>query len=253
VSLTVDIADHIARIRWDSPAPRQAFTRDLWRDLGDAVQSVSDHPDVRMVWLFSDSSVAFSAGADIREFPTYRFNAEDARAYHTLTENTVRRLMNCPKPTLAILRGYVIGGGVEIATACDLRVADETARFAVTPAKLGIAYGPLPSALLAQLVGPAHAKDLLFSGRLIDATEAQQMGLVNWIVNHEQLWDWVLDYSRRIVDNDPAAIALMKTMLHDWGRRWTVAEEEAWERRTSQLADDDNYRRRVQQFLHGED
>jgi enoyl-CoA hydratase/carnithine racemase len=168
----------VARLVIDRPAKRNAMTLAMWEALPALLAEASADSAVRVLLLAAAGEGAFSAGADIGEFAA---GARDPawRARNQAAIGAAQRaLTRCPLPTIALVAGDCIGGGCGLAIACDLRVASPAARFGITPAKLGLVYPLHDTKLLVDLVGPAMAKRLLFTARLIDAEEALRIGLV---------------------------------------------------------------------------
>lgn len=190
--LTVDIADEVATVVITNPAKRNAMTAGMWRSLPGLLAPLAADPAVRVLVL-TGAGETFCAGADIStlgepgdEQPTLAVRAEEALAAF-------------PKPTLAAVRGFCVGGGSQLAAACDLRFAEEGARFGVTPAKLGIVYPASSTRRLAALMGPSAAKYLLFSGELIDTERALRTGLVDEVLPAGELDGRVAAFTRTLV------------------------------------------------------
>jgi len=171
----------------DNPARRNAVTLDMWRAIPDALATLAATPGVRVVAVRGSGEATFVAGADISEFETVRRDATSARAYEACNAAAFNALRGCALPTVAMIRGFCLGGGLGIAAACDIRIADESARFGIPAARLGVGYPPTAFADVVRLVGPARAKLLFFTARRIDAQEARQLGLVDQVVAPQEL------------------------------------------------------------------
>ncbi|WP_324276482.1 enoyl-CoA hydratase/isomerase family protein [Blastococcus brunescens] len=170
----------------DRPEKRNAMTAAMWAALPGVLEPLADDAGVRVL-VVTGSGPAFCAGADISDLlsgPDPDDPMAEVRRDNLAAQEALRRF---PKPTVAMIRGHCIGGGVEIAACCDLRFADPTAVFGVTPAKVGIVYTPSSTKALIDLIGPSMAKYLLFSGELIDAPTALRAGLVDRVVEAEHL------------------------------------------------------------------
>ena len=174
--LRLTVADRVATLTIDRPARRNAMSFAMWSALPDLMSEVTA-ADVRV--LVVRGTEHFSAGADIGEFATLRSGPDGARRYSAAVHAGERAIADLRLPTIAAIGGFCIGGGCEIALACDIRIAAVDARFGITPANLGIVYNATSTRQLVQAVGPAWAKQLLFSGDLIDAPTALRIGLVN--------------------------------------------------------------------------
>ncbi|MGW4489953.1 enoyl-CoA hydratase/isomerase family protein [Amycolatopsis sp. NPDC004368] len=168
----------VAWLTLSRPEKMNAITYGMWSAIPDVVARVEADPALKVLVL-TGAGKNFSAGADISEFRDLRSTADGATAYDKTMETAVAALVSMRKPSVAMIHGNCIGGGCQLAVACDFRFAAEDARFGITPAKLGIVYHFDSTRLLVSLVGPAHAKYFLLSGELIDAVRAREIGLVN--------------------------------------------------------------------------
>jgi enoyl-CoA hydratase/carnithine racemase len=182
-ALTLQIFQNHAVLTLNRPARKNAMNQAMWRALPEALAAV--HRSSAKVLVLTGADGVFSAGADISEFESVWANTESAKAYAELITRAVNALSDFSKPTLAAVRGPCVGGGMALALACDLRIVDSAARFGITPAKLGLVYSLEDTKRLVDVVGPANAKDILFTGRLLDANEARAMGLVNAVAPSE--------------------------------------------------------------------
>lgn len=151
-------------------------------------------PAVKVLLVTGGAGRSFSTGADIGEFEAVNATMEATATFQSRFSAAQSAMSAFPKPTLAMISGACVGGGCGLALGCDLRFADENARFGITPAKLGLAYGLADTRRLVDAVGAAHAADLLFSARLVDAAEALAMNLVSRVVAADRLeaesWQW---------------------------------------------------------------
>jgi enoyl-CoA hydratase/carnithine racemase len=184
--LTLSRDGHAAVLTIDRPAKRNAMTAGMWAALPEVLAGPAADPAVRAL-VVTGAGPSFCAGADLAGLLGGADPLDpmaDLRAHNLAAQAALR---DFPKPTIAMIRGHCIGGGVELAAACDLRFADPTSVFGVTPAKVGIVYPPSSTKALVDLVGPATAKYLLFSGELIDAPTALRTGLVDRLVDADAL------------------------------------------------------------------
>jgi enoyl-CoA hydratase/carnithine racemase len=177
VSLSLAVDGRVATMTIDRPAKRNAMSYEMWSALPDLLGKVAADDSVRA--LVVRGTDHFSAGADISEFTTLRADPDGARRYGAAVHAGERAIATLPKPTIAAVRGVCVGGGCEIALACDLRVAAGDARFGITPAKLGIVYNATSTKRLVDAVGPSWARQILFTAEIIDAATALRIGLVN--------------------------------------------------------------------------
>ncbi|MEV7341241.1 enoyl-CoA hydratase/isomerase family protein [Streptomyces sp. NPDC093544] len=183
------VTDGVATVVIDHPAKRNAMTAGMWRALPSLLDELTGDADVHALVLTGEGDT-FCAGADIS---TLRSSPDEAQGLAVLAEEALAAF---PKPTLAAIRGYCVGGGSQLAAACDLRFAEEGARFGVTPAKLGIVYPSSSTRRLVSLVGPPTAKYLLFSGELIDAERALRTGFVDEVLPEGELDKRVGEFTR---------------------------------------------------------
>ncbi|MEU3470678.1 enoyl-CoA hydratase/isomerase family protein [Streptomyces sp. NPDC048387] len=182
------VADGVATVTLCHPAKRNAMTAAMWRALPELLEGLAADPAVRVLVL-TGSGATFCAGADISSLT----GGEDPQALAVAAEEALAAF---PKPTLAAVRGFCVGGGSQLAAACDLRFAEEGARFGVTPAKLGIVYPASSTRRLASLVGPAWAKYLLYSAELIGARTALRAGFLNELLPAGELDGRVAEFTR---------------------------------------------------------
>ncbi|MFI0982185.1 enoyl-CoA hydratase/isomerase family protein [Streptomyces sp. NPDC021093] len=210
------VVDSVATVVLSNPAKRNAMTAGMWRALPELLERLAADREVRVLVLVGDGDT-FCAGADISSL---REPGDGDAGGHgggaaggTTQELAVRAeeaLAAFPKPTLAAVRGYCVGGGSQLAAACDLRFAEEGALFGVTPAKLGIVYASSSTRRLASLVGPSAAKYLLFSGELIDTERALRTGLVDEVLPEGQLAKRVAEFTRVLVSRSQLTQAAAK-------------------------------------------
>jgi enoyl-CoA hydratase len=203
-TLLYDLADGIARITVNRPDKLNALNATVIAELDRAVDQARSDPAIGAVLLTGAGSKAFVAGADIGEISGQ--GAVDGQARSLAGQRMMRRLEQCGKPVVAAVNGFALGGGCELAMACHLRVASESARFGQPEAKLGIGPGYGGSVRLPRLVGRGRALELLLTGVMIDAQEAWRIGLVNRVVPADQLLAESERLIRTILENGPLAI-----------------------------------------------
>jgi enoyl-CoA hydratase/carnithine racemase len=166
-------------ITLNRPQALNAITHDMVHDMRRALDGWAVDPAVTRIVVRGAGERAFSAGADISEFETYRATSDDSQTYNAATDTAQGALGSLSKPTIAMIRGACVGGGCGLAMSCDIRLADRSAKFAITPARLGLVYPVKITKRLVDLVGPAQAKLMLYTGRTIDAERAAALGLVD--------------------------------------------------------------------------
>lgn len=204
------VTDGVGRITFNQPEKRNAMSVAMWAGLEQALDAFGKDAAVRCVVLAGAGDKAFVSGADISQFDALRSDADAQREYSRQTAGGRRRLAAFPKPVIAEIRGFCMGGGLGIAMSCDIRLAAEGSQFGIPAAKLGIAYGFDMVRHLVALVGPAHAHMILMSGERFPAAEAERMGLVNRVVPAEALADEVTRLTRTIAANAPLSLLANK-------------------------------------------
>ncbi len=202
----------IVTLTLNRPEKLNALTKDLWRRLGEALRRLDGDESVRCIVLRGAGGKAFSPGNDISEFATDRANAAQARVYGALMHETLSALRECRHPLVALIEGICVGGGLEIAASCDIRICGEGSRFGAPIAKLGLvmAYPELESVLA--LVGRAATLELLLEGRIISAADALKRGLVSRVVPDADVVEESYATARRIADGAP--------LVHRWHKKF---------------------------------
>jgi enoyl-CoA hydratase len=238
----------VTTLVFNRPAKRNAISFEMWQALPSLLADLAVDTDLRVLVIRGAGEEAFASGADISEFGRVRADRTTARRYSRTVEAADRSLAEFPRPTIAMIHGFCVGGGLEVALACDLRFAARTARFGITAARLGIIYGLGSTRRLASIVGPSHARDILFSGRLLGIEEAQAMGLVNRVCDPGTLESQTYDYARQLAEQAPLSQRGAKLMLQH-----LVGEGEMTESVLAAFVErayeSDDYREGVQAFL----
>jgi enoyl-CoA hydratase/carnithine racemase len=207
------IVDGVGIITFNNPEKRNAMSLDMWEGLGQALVELRDDADVRVVILVGAGDKAFVSGADISQFEKTRHNAEAATEYSKRSDAQRALLANFPKPTIACIRGFCLGGGMQVAMMSDIRIAADNSQFGIPAAKLGIAYGYDGLKHLVSLVGPSWARLIMYTGMRIDAAEALRIGLVERVLPGGELWDATMEIARTISTNAPLAIQAAKITI----------------------------------------
>ena len=203
----------IGWITFNNPARHNAVSLPMWQGLFDAVSAFAEDPDVRVIVLKGAGEKAFVSGADISEFEEKRSSEETIAAYNAVSHRATATLHNVNKPTIAMIRGYCVGGGVAVALSCDMRIAAEGSTFAVPAAKLGLGYEFDGVRKLVDVVGPSFAREIFYTARQFSAQEAVTMGLVNRLVPVDGLESYVRDYAGTIAANAPLTVGSIKTLV----------------------------------------
>ena len=224
--MTASIDDGIGRLVFNNPAKRNAMSLEMWRGVEESMRQFRASDDVRVVVMSGAGGKAFVSGADISEFDKQRSNIEQQREYNELAAAGSRALAQCEKPLLAEITGFCIGGGMATALAADIRFATPDSQFGIPAAKLGLGYQYDALAKISRIVGPARARDILFSGRFLPADEALDIGLINFIHERDDLGAAVSAYAERLAANAPLTIRAAKAAVNAW-ERGGIADERA--------------------------
>jgi enoyl-CoA hydratase/carnithine racemase len=200
---------------FNNPERHNAVSLEMWQRATEILIEFSQDRAIRVVVLAGAGKKAFVSGADISRFKDERQEAEAVAIYQAATDKAYTTLQAVPVPTIAMIRGYCIGGGTAIAVSCDLRICSANARFGIPAAKLGLGYGPKRAKPLVDLVGPAYAKEIYFTARQLDAEEALRMGLVNRVVPDEALESTVTEMAATIAENAPLTVKATKLAVNE--------------------------------------
>ena len=205
--------DRVGYVIFNNPERHNAVSLDMWKATQKILDDFAADDHIRIVVLTGAGGKAFVSGADISKFDDERATQEAVATYNATTDKLYSGLYQYPKPTIAMIRGYCLGGGVNLAIACDLRIASDNARFSVPAAKLGLGYGYSGLKRLVDLVGPAFAKEIFFTARQFSVTEAREMGLVNRVVPDGELEAYVKNYADAIAANAPLTVNSIKYIV----------------------------------------
>jgi enoyl-CoA hydratase/carnithine racemase len=212
------VAERQGPVGWltfNNPARRNAVSIDMWEGIPKALDAFERDPEVRVIVLAGAGDKAFVSGADISQYEKERSTEEGIRRYNRISSLACDRFQACDKVTLAAIRGYCLGGGVNVALCCDLRLAADDARFGVPAAKLGLGYGATALKNLVDTVGAAYAREMLITGRQFTAGEAKDMGFVHRVAPVAGLEALVLEYCGMISDNAPLTIRASKRIVRE--------------------------------------
>ena len=210
-------------LTFNNPERHNAVSLEMWEATKRMLDGFAADEDIRVVVLTGAGGKAFVSGADISKFASERATLEASRAYNVKSDAAYASVADFPKPTIAMIRGYCIGGGVGLAVCCDLRICSDNSRFAVPAAKLGLGYGYSGLKRLVDIVGASFAKEIFYTARQFDAHEAYAMGLVNRVVPAGELEAYVKSITDMISANAPLTIKAVKftvgEMLKDESKR----------------------------------
>ena len=229
--ILTDRNEGVGTITFDRPAQHNAMDYDMWVALGDAARELGSDTTVKVVVVTGAGGKAFSAGADIKDFPAHRSSTQLAREYARAFEGSMSALEDMPKPVIAMIQGICMGGGCELATATDIRIASDDSTFGIPIAKIGVLAGYDEALRLVRLVGPGNAAHLLLSAKIIDAKEALRIGLVSEVVPRNRLADETYELAARMTHYAPLSQSGHKRILR------TVLEHPALDGLTDEEAE----------------
>jgi enoyl-CoA hydratase/carnithine racemase len=203
----------VGYLTFNNPERHNAVSLEMWEAAEGFLDDFRSDDNIRVVVVTGAGSKAFVSGADISKFENERATREASERYNAAVDRAYNAFYNFPKPTIAMIRGYCIGGGVGLALCCDMRICTEGSKFAVPAAKLSLGYRYDPLKKLVDVVGPSFAKEIFFTARQFTAAEAQTMGLVNRVLPDGELESYVKNYADVIAANAPLTIDSVKFIV----------------------------------------
>jgi enoyl-CoA hydratase len=249
-SVEASIANGVATVVINQQARRNALTLEMWDRLGETVRELDQDSSVRVTIIRGAGTEAFSAGADITEFEEKRSTPNKALAYNKQVAQAVHKLVAARKPLIAMIYGFCVGGGCEVALCCDLRIAAEDAVFGIPAARLGISYGHEEIKRLVDLVGPSNAKLIFFTGDpRIPARRAFEMGLINELASTDQLEARVHELVGQMVEGAPSSIRWAKQAIEVVVRDPGLTTVPNSDEMAAQLFGTDDFKEGVAAFL----
>ena len=213
--MTANKEGAIGWMLFNNPSRHNAVSMDMWQAVPEILSEFERDPDIRVVVLAGAGGKAFVSGADISEFGEKRSSPEQISQYNSISSEANEAIIRCTKPTIAMIEGYCIGGGLGVALCCDLRLAADNSHFAVPAAKLGLGYAYGGIKRLADVVGPSFAKEIFYTARQFDSAEALQMGLVNRVRPATEIRNYVAEYARVIGEKAPLTIKSVKLSVNE--------------------------------------
>lgn len=248
--ILAEVEGGVGWITFNHPERRNAMSLDMWEGLGRVARAFEGDTAVRAVVLRGAGGRAFVSGADISEFEQHRANAAQMAHYDAIAAQGFAGLAALSKPLIAMIDGFCVGGGLAIALAADVRFASAASRFAIPAAKLGLGYDYRGVAVLARLVGPSAAKDILFSARFLETPEALRLGLLNFAADDAaQLDQQVRRYAAQVAANAPLTVRAAKVALRTFERYSDQAGEDDVAPLVRQCFDSLDYREGRRAFL----
>ncbi len=212
--INIKISAPLGWVTIDAPDKLNALTQDMWQQFPKSIKELENNDDVHVIIIRGAGAKAFSAGADISQFKELR-NGEAATNYNQLNNNAFEALQNCKKPTIAMIQGYCLGGGMLIALSADIRLASTTTSFSLPPAKLGLGFDVRWLSSLLKAIPPHHLKEMIFTGALYKAEQVKEFGGLNHIYNDEDLEEKTTALAKTIAQNAPLTIQSIKTAIDD--------------------------------------
>lgn len=203
----------VGYVIFNNPERHNAVSLDMWKACVEILNGFAKDPSIRVVVLTGSGGKAFVSGADISKFGEERSSEDAVKIYNEAVELGYATVHEFTKPTIAMIQGYCIGGGMGLASCCDIRICSENSKFAVPAAKLGLGYAYPGVKRLMSVVGPSFTKEIFFTARQFDAVEARDMGLVNRILPAEKLEEYVRDYAQIISANAPLTVDSIKFIV----------------------------------------
>jgi enoyl-CoA hydratase len=203
----------VGHLVFSNPGRHNAVSLSMWKRAGEILTEFESDAGIGVIVLSGAGHKSFVSGADISKFDKERGTAAAARDYGAAVEEVYARVHDFSKPTIAMIRGYCIGGGLGLAVSCDIRIAAMHSRFAMPAAKLGLGYDLPGMRRFIEVLGSSFTKEMFFTARQFDVEEAQLMGLVNRVVPDDEIEEFTRDYAETIAGNAPLTVAAAKFVL----------------------------------------
>ena len=249
MSLLVEVRGAVGWIVFNQPAKKNAISGEMWAGIPPAMRGFDADPAVRCVAFRGAGTEAFAAGADISEFEKNRSQRSAVTRYDDLLDRVLHSIQDSRKPSLAMIHGFCLGGGLEIALACDLRYSGASGQFGIPAAKLGLAYNVEGHKRLLETVGHAHAREIMFLGRRYDAAQALAMGLVHAVMPDGELGVFVEKTLQTLCENAPLAIANSKTIIEEYVKSSGKPDARAMAAAISRAAKSSDYQEGRRAFM----
>jgi enoyl-CoA hydratase/carnithine racemase len=239
----------IATVVFNRPQVRNAISLGMWAEIARVTNGLTKDDSIRAIVYRGAGTEAFASGADISEFGEQRKDTESALRYNAQTSAAYAAIRGCPKPTVAMIYGFCMGGALAVAMACDLRFAAEGAKFGIPAARLGIIYGADAVGHLIDLVGPACAKDILYSARTVGDREALALGLIQQLLPAAELEPHTYGYLRKVADNAPLSVRGAKMIVQARLAGMTQEDRERLHELQREALESEDYKEGTRAFL----
>ena len=232
---------------FNNPERRNAVSVDMWEAIPKVFDEFEADPQIRVIVLAGSGDKAFVSGADISQFEKQRSSEDAVQRYEDLAEAAQARLQGCDKPLIAMIRGYCLGGGLNIAVLCDLRIAADDARFGIPAAKMGLGYRASSMKNLVDIVGAAYAREIMITARQFTAAEAKEMGLANRVVPASELESFTRKLCEEIAGNAPLTMRSAKRIIREVVKtEYDAAKCKAW---AKECFDSEDYKEGRKAFM----
>ncbi len=205
----------VGYVIFNNPERHNAVSLEMWARTAEILEGFAHDDEVRVVVITGAGGKSFVSGADISKFESERASLEATKHYNATVAKANESIYEFGKPTIAMIRGYCIGGGLGLAVCCDLRICSDNSKFGIPAAKLGLGYSYPGVKRLSDLVGPSFAKEIFFTARQFDAEEARVMGLVNRVVPQAELETYVKTYAETVAGNAPLTVKAAKFIANE--------------------------------------
>jgi enoyl-CoA hydratase/carnithine racemase len=239
----------IATVVINRPRARNAINLAMWREIARVTEGLVKDDAVRAIVYRGAGTEAFASGADIKEFPESRKDVETAQRYNAVTAAAYAAVRECPKPTVAMIYGFCMGGAMGLAMGCDLRFAAEGSKYGIPAARLSIVYPAEAIGQLVDLVGPAYAKDILYSARTLGDREALALGLIQRLVPAADLEATTYEYLALVADNAPLSVRGSKATIQAYLAGYTEESRARLRALGLEAAASEDYREGTRAFL----
>jgi enoyl-CoA hydratase len=249
MTLQVEKRGAVGWIVFNQPAKKNAINDAMWRGIPSAIAQFEADPEVRCVAFRGAGTEAFASGADISEFEHIRSQESAVREYDELLDRVLHSIQDSRKPSVAMIYGFCLGGGLEIALACDLRYCGRSAQFGIPAAKLSLAYNIEGHKRLLETVGHAYAREIMFLGRRYSAEEALAMGLVNRVFPDSDVERETGAIIATLCENAPLAIANSKTIIEEYVKSSGMPDAERMAAAVERCASSDDYKEGRRAFM----
>jgi enoyl-CoA hydratase len=240
---------NVGHVVFNNRAKLNAVSLDMWEAFVGHLKDYEKDPEIRCVVVSGAGGKAFVSGADISKFESERANAEAQVRYESISKQGYEALYDFPKPTIAKITGYCIGGGMNLAACCDMRFCNEGARFGVPAAKLGLGYGFMRIERMSRIVGLPRAMEFLFTAKQYSSKEAYEMGLVNAVAPDAELDMLVAKTTDAIAQNAPLTIALAKAAAREIAKPESKQDHKKLEKMTEACFDSDDFKEGRRAFM----